>query len=196
MTNTGKKLESLRRQLAAAHENLLLIQERKSEHVMRTDIPLDLIKEERWLEQQVPELEQQIADLEAAVVEAQTTGWTKDSISGLARLEQQIANLEQQIADLGATMKVKRRTQAQAENLDARILQTLYDYQQVHLGDPQMNLNELVEISGSGRTDVIQRLYGLREKEWVDYNLMERAESGLVWLTRLGIRVAKDAQRS
>jgi len=57
-------LESLRRQLAEARENLLLIQERKTEFVEETRIPLDLIKDERRTEKRIEELEQQIADLE------------------------------------------------------------------------------------------------------------------------------------
>jgi formylglycine-generating enzyme required for sulfatase activity len=60
-------LESLRRQLAAEKENLLLIQERKSEFVMETSVPLDLIKEERRTEKQIEELEQRIKVEEGAL---------------------------------------------------------------------------------------------------------------------------------
>jgi hypothetical protein len=47
-------------QLAEARENLRLIQERKSQYVMETDIPLQLIKEERRLLERIEELEQLI----------------------------------------------------------------------------------------------------------------------------------------
>ena len=57
-------LKSLHRQLVAARENLLLIQERKTEFVEEARIPLDLIKDERRTERHIEELEQQIADLE------------------------------------------------------------------------------------------------------------------------------------
>ena len=40
-------IQSLRKQLAEAEENLRLIQERKSEYVQTTDIPIQLIKDER-----------------------------------------------------------------------------------------------------------------------------------------------------
>jgi len=53
-------LASLRRQLAEARENLRLIQERKSEFVMGTDIPLQLVKEERQLLERIEELEQRV----------------------------------------------------------------------------------------------------------------------------------------
>jgi hypothetical protein len=46
--------------LAEARENLRLIQERKSQFVMETDIPLQLIKEERRLLERIEELEQLI----------------------------------------------------------------------------------------------------------------------------------------
>jgi hypothetical protein len=55
-------LQSLRRQLASARENLRLIQERKAEYVLGTDVPLDLIKEERHLQERIAELEREIAD--------------------------------------------------------------------------------------------------------------------------------------
>jgi formylglycine-generating enzyme required for sulfatase activity len=64
MTDTDEKLESLRRQLKAARENLLLVQERKAEYVLSTNIPLDLVKEERRLKREIADLEQQISDLE------------------------------------------------------------------------------------------------------------------------------------
>lgn len=55
---------SLRTQLEAARENLLLIRERKSQYVMETNVPLDLIKRERQLEQQIADLEAQLSALE------------------------------------------------------------------------------------------------------------------------------------
>jgi hypothetical protein len=55
------ELESLRRQLAEAQENLKLIHERMHEYVMQEDIPLQLIKNERRLQQRITELEQRIA---------------------------------------------------------------------------------------------------------------------------------------
>ena len=58
LTGTGSELASLRRQLAEARENLRLIQERKSEYVLGTDIPLQLVKEERQLLERIEELEQ------------------------------------------------------------------------------------------------------------------------------------------
>jgi hypothetical protein len=64
MTETAKNIASLRRQLAEARENLLLIQERKAEFVMGTSVPLDLIKEERRTERQIEELEQRLRELE------------------------------------------------------------------------------------------------------------------------------------
>jgi len=71
-TETESELASLRRQLAEARENLRLIQERKSEFVMGTDIPLDLIKRERQLVERIAELEQRVERLER--VPQQTVG--------------------------------------------------------------------------------------------------------------------------
>jgi len=56
-----------------------------------------------------------------------------------------------------------------------------------------MSLNELIESVRADRSDVMRWLFGLQEKRWIDYDLTEGAESGVVWLTQLGIRVAADA---
>ena len=59
----GDDATSLRRQLAEARENLRLVVEREAAYVLETDVPLQLVKEKR-------RLEQRIADLEARVLEA------------------------------------------------------------------------------------------------------------------------------
>jgi formylglycine-generating enzyme required for sulfatase activity len=53
-------IQSLRRQLAELKENLRLIQEQKSKFVLETDIPLQLIKEERRLEVQIADLRERL----------------------------------------------------------------------------------------------------------------------------------------
>jgi hypothetical protein len=63
MTNN---LASLRRQLAEAEENLRLIQERKAEHPLSTDVPLHLIKEERSLKETVDHFKERIQKLEGS----------------------------------------------------------------------------------------------------------------------------------
>jgi DNA repair exonuclease SbcCD ATPase subunit len=55
-----REVASLHARLEKVRENLLLIRERKAEYVMETDIPLDLIRRERQLEQQIADLEAQL----------------------------------------------------------------------------------------------------------------------------------------
>ena len=52
----GESIRSLREQLAAAEENLRLVQERRAEYVLETDVPLQLVREERRLEAQIADL--------------------------------------------------------------------------------------------------------------------------------------------
>ncbi len=54
--NSRGEAESLRRLLAEAEENLRLIRERKSEYVQEVDIPLQFIKDEQRLEQEIETL--------------------------------------------------------------------------------------------------------------------------------------------
>ena len=60
---SGRERASLQGQLEEARENLRLVQERKTQYVMETDVPLDLIKQERRWEQQIADLEQQLAQV-------------------------------------------------------------------------------------------------------------------------------------
>jgi len=66
---TQQELTSLRARRECLRENLLLISEREAQYVLDTDIPLNLIKQERRLERQIPELEQKIANLEAQLAQ-------------------------------------------------------------------------------------------------------------------------------
>jgi hypothetical protein len=56
----NRRIQSLRKQIAEIEENMRLIAERKSEYVQETDIPVQLIKEERRLEARLAELQTQL----------------------------------------------------------------------------------------------------------------------------------------
>lgn len=81
-----------------------------------------------------------------------------------------------------------------SEGLDTKILQILYAYQQQYPGNYKMSFNELVKDTKADQKDIVKNLFELQHKEWVKYDLADKGESGLVWLTPLGIRVAQDAQ--
>jgi hypothetical protein len=60
----GSDLDALRRHLDKERKNLLLIEERKAEHIIDTDVPLKLVKQERHTRERIKELERRIAELE------------------------------------------------------------------------------------------------------------------------------------
>ena len=60
---TENKLASLQRQLAEAQENLGLIDERISQFVQETDVPLQLIKDQHRLRKWIRRLERRLEDL-------------------------------------------------------------------------------------------------------------------------------------
>ncbi len=57
---TREEIESLQRQLKEAQENLRLIEERKAEYVLETDIPLQLLREERRKRELIEELKHKL----------------------------------------------------------------------------------------------------------------------------------------
>lgn len=65
--NVGSGVEmaktSLQRQLADSRENLRLIQERKAQYVLETDIPLQLIREERRIQERIADLVHRLSSL-------------------------------------------------------------------------------------------------------------------------------------
>ena len=60
----GSDLDALRRQLDKERKSLLLIEERKADYIMDTEVPLELIRQERYTRERIEELEQRIAELE------------------------------------------------------------------------------------------------------------------------------------
>ena len=74
------EIRSLRKQIAEGEENLLLIQERKSEFVQETAIPLQLEKDERRLERRLSELRERIEMVGTERVQTRKTkGFVFDS---------------------------------------------------------------------------------------------------------------------
>ncbi len=61
--------DSLKRQLQERRENLRLIDERIAEYVLQTDVPLQLKKEKKRLEQEIARLETQLARAKLPVTE-------------------------------------------------------------------------------------------------------------------------------
>ena len=61
MTSTHNDIASLQQQLAEARENLRLIEERIAQYVQETEVPLQLIRDERHWRTRIAELEQVLA---------------------------------------------------------------------------------------------------------------------------------------
>jgi hypothetical protein len=57
-------VRSLERQLTKAEENLRLIEERMSDYVVSTDVPLSMVREKRELERRIDDLKSQLAQVE------------------------------------------------------------------------------------------------------------------------------------
>jgi hypothetical protein len=60
----GSDLDALHRQLDKERKNLLLIEERKADFIMDTDVPLELVRQERQTQERIEKLERRIAELE------------------------------------------------------------------------------------------------------------------------------------
>ena len=54
--------EAMRHELKEARENLALVEERMADYVLSTDVPLQLIKEQRRLKSRIRQLERRLAD--------------------------------------------------------------------------------------------------------------------------------------
>jgi hypothetical protein len=72
---------SLQHQLREARENLALIEERRSEYVLSTDVPLQLVKEQRRLEREVRRLERRSEALRPINVMREATKLMVDPVA-------------------------------------------------------------------------------------------------------------------
>jgi hypothetical protein len=72
---------SLQYQLREVRENLALIEERMSEYVLSTDIPLQLVKERRRLEREVRRLERRLEELRPINVLREATKLMVDPVA-------------------------------------------------------------------------------------------------------------------
>ncbi len=81
-----RQLELLQKQLAEAQENLALIEERIAQYVQETDVPLQLIKDQRRLRKWIARLQRRLDDLRPIeVLRTATkllTGPVAEAISG------------------------------------------------------------------------------------------------------------------
>ena len=122
--------ESLKHRLAEAEENLRLIRERKSEFVQQTDIPLQIIKDERRWEQEIKALRAQLA--------LGTTRASFNTLSGLAgdgdeiairaklgAIDKTLAELQEQLErgfiDFGRYSRLKTDWERQKAELEAQL---------------------------------------------------------------------------
>lgn len=110
---------SLRRQLTEARVNLQLIEERESQYVLTTDVPLQLVKEKhRWLER-IAKLKRQLAGLG---VEAEE----QDAVGPLTLPPDQLAAIHDKLDRLLADHEGLRQGQAAIyRRLDAAQQQTV-----------------------------------------------------------------------
>jgi len=137
----------------------------------------------------------ELADLDARVAEAQAVQQTPSTVPFVSpSATPSVVQPQPETTQAASTALANARGKSQKTGgLDAQILHTLYTYYQQFPGDPQIGLNELIRTSKARRVEVVKCLYGLQEKEWLEYDFTVGAGGGLVWLTPLGVRVAEDA---
>jgi tetratricopeptide (TPR) repeat protein len=145
-------IQSLRRQLAEAEENLRLILERKAEYVLDVDVPLQLIKNERRLEVEITGLRERLielaqAQLDADMDELRARRDQADKTRREIRERQQVVNLR----PLDVTDTFRDRV---------REMQQLCQ----HLTDRSARLISVVGRGGMGKTALVSRVLGDLER--------------------------------
>ena len=96
MPGTGystEDIDSLRRQIENLRESLRLVEERMSEYVLPTDVPLHMVGQER-------KIRQKLADLEAELAQAESPGLTP-APAGLEREPPPVLGIPRKIYRIG-----------------------------------------------------------------------------------------------
>ena len=88
----------------------------------------------------------------------------------------------------------------ETEMLDEKILLVIYVHEVHHKGAPMISLGELrkqIGVTRNNVTEMLDTLWTLKQqKGWVDFELMESASAGQVWLTPQGRKVAQDLYKT
>jgi len=124
MRRTTTNLESLRRQLAEMEESLRLIEERKAEYVLQSDIPLQLVKEERNLRRRIEETKAGIPQLEEALKGDERESLRKqlaDAEVDLRLVRERIAEYPLRTDEPLSLVREERNLRQRIEELEARI---------------------------------------------------------------------------
>jgi len=121
-------IQSLHRQLAELEEDLRLIQERKAEYVLETDVPLQLIKNERRLETQIADLRARVDrlaqrsldanDLEVLQVQLAILETAQQNTPDPRRFQPRIDELQAAIA--GWDERIEKQRQRIADGLEGQ----------------------------------------------------------------------------
>jgi len=144
----SETVRSLRKQLAKAEENLRLIQERKAEYVQGVDIPLQLIKDERRLETQIPELRTRLEQLAQARLDADMDRLrAKRDQADKARREMRERQRVVNLRPLDVTHTFKNRAHEMRELCE-------------HLADSSVRFVSVVGRAGMGKTALVSRVLG------------------------------------
>ena len=91
----AQELASLQQQLKAAKESLRLIEVRKSEYVLSTDVPLQLTKETEKKQKEIDRLTRQIAELSQAI--SSSGGDSSESPTGKTEKHEPVSQSDENI---------------------------------------------------------------------------------------------------
>jgi tetratricopeptide (TPR) repeat protein len=145
-------VESLRKQLAELEENLRLIQEREAEHVLPSEIPLQLIKDKRKVEARITELRERLAEIAQAQLDA---------------------DMDQLRARRDRADKARRRMRERQRVVNLRPLDVTHTFRDrvreaqalcKHLADGSVRLISVVGRAGMGKTALVSRVLGDLER--------------------------------
>jgi hypothetical protein len=167
-------IASLQRLLQAAQENLALIEERKAQYVLSTDIPLQLIKEERSLRKKIAWLERRIAERKPINVLRQATKLMALGVAAALTGEPDAALLKRLLSQASLLPHSKYLDMPLLEQSADQMMQPIVEVRKLldaYMIDPNEGERDAIRRHAAPLAETLLRVYRLSPGEWTGMSL-------------------------
>jgi hypothetical protein len=170
-------IQALKMELLALKENLDLVRERRSEYVLSTDIPLQLVKEERHLVERIRRLERRIDELRPIAIVRQATKLLTEPVARALTGEAWKA-LKQRLLTQASKLPASNhldvnKMDAAAEDL-YRLIGEVKTFLAAYRIDPDPGVLGVLERRAGMLADHLLAVYSLQPGEAVELELLVR----------------------
>ncbi len=174
-------IATLQRLLREAQENLALIEERKAQYVLGTDIPLQLIKEERGLQKKILWLERRIAERKPINVLRQATKLMTHDVAAALTGEPDAALHKRLLHQASLLPHSKYLDMSLLDASADEMAQSIVEVRKLldaYAIDPNEGERDAIRRHAAPLAETLLRIYRLSPSEWMGVSVMSGESHG------------------